>query len=236
MYKSEADKLRIQLIPKLYCTIFVCAKKESDKTNAIFKILKECTGKKTHLYIISSTAFNDDTWIYIIDYFENKGIDMTISTSLSEAGIPNKELEDKARKDMEDRKNEEEEPKQVLMLFYEQEEKSERKPKKIAPEYIFVFDDMSSMLRNKDIGTLIKYHRHFKTKIILSSQYPNDLAPESRKQTNIFLLFAGHSEDQLLELSKNMDLSIPFELFVQLYHNATSKPYSFLSVIPSIRN
>ena len=78
---------------------------------------------------------------------------------------------------------------------------------------------MSHMLRDKSISTLIKYHRHFKTKIIFSSQYPNDLAPESRKNINIFLLFAGHSEDKLMELFKNMDLKIPFGLFLQLYES-----------------
>ena len=56
--KPDPDKIKgYDLIPKLYCTIFICAKKESGKTNAIFKILKECIGKKTHLYIVASTVF-----------------------------------------------------------------------------------------------------------------------------------------------------------------------------------
>ncbi len=60
------------LIPKLYCAIFICANKESGKTNAIFKILKECVGKKTILYIITSTVYNDDNWRYIVKYFKRK--------------------------------------------------------------------------------------------------------------------------------------------------------------------
>lgn len=118
------------------------------------------------------------------------------------------------------------------MLFNddEEKEKKERKPKKVAPEYIFVFDDMAHALRDKSIRELIKQHRHFKTKVIFSSQYPNDLAPKSRKNINIFLLFTGHSENKLFELYENMDLIIPFGLFVKLYENATSKPYNFLYV------
>ena len=117
------------------------------------------------------------------------------------------------------------------MIFNTGEDvKKERKPKKMAPEYIFVFDDMSTMLRDKSISTLIKMHRHFKTKIICSSQYVNDLAPEARKNINFWLLFGGHSENKLLEVYTNCDLQIPFPLFVSLYENATEKKYSFLFV------
>lgn len=88
---------------------------------------------------------------------------------------------------------------------------------------------MSHNLRDKDISELIKMHRHFKNKVIFSSQYPNDLAPESRKQVDIFILFQGHSENKLLNYS-HMDLNISFDLFMQLYKNATEQPYSFLYV------
>ena len=145
--KVEPDRIKgYDLIPRLYCTIFICAKKESGKTNAIFKILKECTGKKTHLYIISSTAFNDDNWLAIVDYFEKKGIQITVSTSLEEARIHEKveELAENARKETERKKQTDEEPKQKIMLFNddEKEKKEPKKPRKVAPEYIFVFDDM----------------------------------------------------------------------------------------------
>ena len=223
------------LIPKLYCAMFICAKKESGKTNTIFKILKECTGKKTHLYIISSTVFNDPNWEAIVNHFEKKGINMTVSTSLEEAGIPQKvdELIEEAKQEMESKKNKVKNPEvpKKVNLFVTEEAKPERKPKKVAPEYIFVFDDMSHDLQDKSIATLIKKHRHFKTKIICSSQHINDLRPEARKNIDIFILFHGHSNDKLEELyKKNLDLRIPFDLFIKLYENATSKPYSFLYV------
>ena len=234
--KPDPDRIKgYDLIPRLYCSIFLCAKKESGKTNAIFKILKECTGKKTHLYIVANTVFNDDNWIAIVDYFEKKGIKMTVSTSLEEAGIHEKveELKEKAKKEVEERrKRKDEKPDDVAkLLFNEGEEvKKERKQKKVAPDYIFVFDDMSDELKDKSVSTLIKQHRHFRTKVLVSSQYPNDLAKDARKNIDIFILFSGHSEDKLMEVYKNMELKIPFPLFIRLYEDATTKEYSFLYV------
>lgn len=161
---------------------------------------------------------------------------MTVNTSLEEAGIPEKveELKEKAKLEAEERKKrKDEKPQDVTkQLFNTEEEKGEkeRKPKKVAPEYIFVFDDMSDSLRDKSISALIKRHRHFKTKVIFSSQYPNDLAKDARKNIDIFILFSGHSEDKLMEVYKNMELKIPFGLFTALYEDATEEPYSFLYV------
>jgi len=229
----DPDKIKgYDLIPDLYCAIFLCAKKKSGKTNAIFKILKECTGKKTHLYIVSSTIYNDNNGPKIVEYFEKKGIQVTVSTSLDEANIPQKveELTQLAKEEEEERKkNNDEKPKPKLKLSFgnEEEEKKERKPKKIAPEYIFVFDDMSTELRDKSIATLIKKHRHFKSKIICSSQYVNDLAKDARKNIDIWILFGGHSIDKLEEVYKNGEFHIPFDLFVALYNNATKDKYNF---------
>ena len=104
--KVEPDRIKgYDLIPRLYCAVFICAKKESGKTNAIFKILKECTGKKSHLYIISSTVYNGDNWVKIVEHFENKGINITISTSLEDTKIQMvKEWEEEARLAIESRK------------------------------------------------------------------------------------------------------------------------------------
>src|SRR5690606_16807852 len=97
----DPDKIKgYDLIPKLYCTIFVCAKKESGKTNAIFKILKECSNKKTKLYFVSSTIFNDENWIKICEHFEKKGNGIKQYTSLKEANLDiiTEELENDGKK------------------------------------------------------------------------------------------------------------------------------------------
>ncbi len=90
--------------------------------------------------------------------------------SLNEANLKvvTHELEKSAKQEIEDKKIGKE-VKQKLILFDDDEntEKKPRKDKKIAPELFFVFDDLSCDLRDKEISTLIKKHRHFKTKIML---------------------------------------------------------------------
>jgi hypothetical protein len=153
--KVEPEKIKgYDLMPKLYCTIFICAKKESGKTNTIFKILKECSTKKSELNFISSTIFNDDNWINICEYFEDKGNVVNKYTSLDEANLHSvtHELENAAKKKIEETKKAKGiKPKLILFEDEEDNVKKPRKEKKIAPEIIFVFDDLSSELRDKDI-------------------------------------------------------------------------------------
>ncbi len=89
---------------------------------------------------------------------------------------------------------------------------------------------MSTELRDKSISTLIKMHRHFKTKIICSSQYVNDLNKDARKNIDIWILFGGHSLDKLEEVYQNAGLNISFDTFLDLYVDATSQKYSFLYI------
>ena len=73
-------------------------------------------------------------------------------------------------------------------------------------------------------------HRHFLTKVIVSSQYPNDLLPEARNNIDFWILFAGHNDEKLLTIFRNCDLKITFDLFKALYEDATKKKYNFLYV------
>ena len=117
------------------------------------------------------------------------------------------------------------------MLFDDEEqEKPEKKQKKIGPDIIFVFDDLSTNLRDPDVSELIKMHRHFRTKVLVSSQYPNDMLPDARNNIDFWILFSGHSEEKLLTIFRNCDLKITFDLFKALYENATAKKYNFLYV------
>ncbi len=47
-------------------------------------------------------------------------------------------------------------------LFPKEEsiERKERKPKRLAPEYVFIFDDLGADLRDKSITQLFKTSRH----------------------------------------------------------------------------
>ena len=55
----------------------------------------------------------------------------------------------------------------------EDEEGKPRKPRKSkhqAPEYMIIFDDLKSKLKSRSLLDLLKKNRHYKTKLIISSQ------------------------------------------------------------------
>jgi len=78
--------------------------------------------------------------------------------------------------------------------------------------------------------SLLKFNRHFKSKLIISSQWLHDLLPESRKQIDLFLVFKGFPERKMQEIYKDCDSGIPFETFLQMYQKATEKPHSFFYI------
>ena len=124
-------------------------------------------------------------------------------------------------------------PKSIIRCGDEDEECEEEKKKKskyVDLDYIIVLDDLSSELKNKALVSLLKKNRHFKSKVIVSSQYLNDLLPESLKQIDYWLVFRGMPEEKLQHIYKMADLSIPYELFTQIYKKATEKMYSFLYI------
>jgi hypothetical protein len=50
---------------------------------------------------------------------------------------------------------------------------------------------------------LLKWNRHYKAKVIISSQWLHDLLPESRKQIDLFLIFKGFPAKKLAEIYKD---------------------------------
>ena len=241
------------LCPELYANIFLCAKKKSGKTSAIFKIMKGCTIKKTIIYIFCSTIYKDRNWIEIRKHFQNKGMEINVFTSLYEDG------EDQLQKlinqlSAEAQENEEEPQEEAPQLDRcddilerlkgnyhviksndddEDEQGKPRKPRKSkhqAPEYMIIFDDLSSELKSRSLLDLLKKNRHYKTKLIISSQWVHDLLPESRKQIDLFLIFKGFPQKKVEEIYKDCDNSVPFETFLEVYKNATEKPFSFMYI------
>ncbi len=112
----------------------------------------------------------------------------------------------------------------------EPKERKERKPKKLAPEYIFIFDDLGNDLRHVSITQLFKTSRHYKAKVIVSSQYIHDLSTSAIKNLDYCLIFKSFNKEKLLVLYEALDLSIEFDVFEQLYHDATAEQFNFLYV------
>ena len=226
-----------KLFPDPYSNIFLVARKRSGKTSAIFKILRECMTKDTTLICFVSTIHKDRTWQLITKYFENKGNNVLKYTSLMEDGINQLEA---LVKHLENENPEDEEEKEKViqgrgvLKFNDDEEEikgeGKRKSKYVPLEYIIVCDDLSDELKNKSLVSLLKKNRHFKAKVIISSQYLNDLLPESLKQIDYWLVFKSIPEEKLQHIYKMADISIPYELFIQIYKKATEKMYSFLYI------
>lgn len=247
------------LIPEVYSNIFICAKKKSGKTSATFKILKECSIKNTVIIVFCSTIYKDKNWIQIRKYFENKNMDIRIFTSIYEDGEDqlNKlinELNQEAQDIEEHEEIKEHEENEVIdktddiilrltnlytnnnnneTIFNEPTTDKTKKPRKSkyqAPEYIIVLDDLSTELKATSLTSLMKKNRHFKTKIIISSQWYHDVAPESRKQIDVFILFKSLAEKKLEIIYKDSDTSLDYDLFYKIYKKATKKPFSFLFI------
>src|SRR3954464_2715806 len=86
---------------------------------------------------------------------------------------------------------------------------TQKKSKHQAPEYIIVFDDLSSELKSPSLLSLLKWNRHYKSKLIISSQWLHDLLPESRKQLDLFLIFKGFPKEKLALIHRDCDSAVP---------------------------
>ncbi len=229
-----------------YSNVFVCARKKSGKSVVIHNILKECVGRDTTVIFFVSTLYKDPVYKNMLTMCEKNNINYIGYTSLKEDGVDHlQDLVDSFKAAAE--KKHEEEQKEIqdggkkkkkqkgLGLFQDDPDDDEKevKPRKLkylAPEYIFIFDDLSNETKSKSLVTLLKNNRHWKLRIILSSQYYNDLLPESRKQIDIFIIFKSIIEAKLFEIFKDADLSVTFPEFLDIYKWATKEPYSFLYV------
>ncbi len=217
-----------ELFEEPYANIFLLAKKKSGKTNTIFKILKASTGRNTKIIIFSSTVSKDPNWIHIQKFFKNKKTSIQQFTSIKEDRVNHiQEILKNFQDEIVDSK--EEKPKLELFSFEELTD-NPKKENKLAPEYIFVFDDIGNELQDKFVSQLLKTNRHYKSKVIISSQYLNDLTPQSRKQIDYMLLFKGQPVDKLKTIHEDLDLATEFNVFLTLYNNATLEKFCFLYI------
>ena len=236
LYGGSNDLRQVKgesLFPEVYANIFILAKKKSGKSVVVNKIIRSCSTIETTVIVFASTVDRDKEHLAIKKYCDNKGIGYIGYTSMEEDGVNVldiliQKLQDEAKDNMDI-----EEEHKSMNLFDsddEDEEPKKRKSKYLAPEYILVFDDISNELRNRTLEKLMKMNRHYKMKVIISSQYCNDLLPSEIKQLDYCLVFRGETDAKLEKLHKDLDLSINFELFKKVYKYATQKMYSFLYI------
>jgi len=226
------------MFPEPYCNIFICAKKKSGKSTVIYNIINKCIDTDTKVYIFCSTVSKDASWIATTKYLDKKEIFYEKHQSLKDEDgkdILKDIIKDLQKEDDEDEEEEIKVKKKHIKTEADDEEDKPKKKRKLACENLFIFDDISSEIKsNKTIFSLLKQNRHYKSKVIISSQYIHDIPPQARLQTDYFLVFQGINVEKLDIIYKDADVNITFEEFVELYMKATEDKYNFLYI--DVRN
>jgi hypothetical protein len=247
---KEQDKRPIkgeEMFAEIYANIFCVAKKNSGKTTVVYNIVKECCTRDTTVLVFASTVDKDETHLCIKQYCKDHSIPYLAYISMKQHDEVKVDIIDtlidklqaEAKEEEQSDTDDEEETsssKNEIELFdsdaEDEEEKApkRRKNKYRAPEYMIILDDISNELKSATLVKLLKMNRHFKMKVIVSSQYVNDLLPESIKQMDYCLIFKGEPLIKLQKLYKDLDLGIDFETFRQYYKIATNEKYGFLYI------
>ena len=91
--KTNPNEIKgYNVIPSLYCNIYICGPKGTGKTNIIFKIIDSCINSETKVIVFCSTHDNDAAWIYIKKYFEKHQIQAIFYSSLFENEVDQLEI------------------------------------------------------------------------------------------------------------------------------------------------
>lgn len=218
-----------------YCNVFLCAKKRSGKTHTIYNIIQKCASSKSNVIAFSSSVNKDKSYLAIKKYCKLKDIPFVGYTDfIDENGVNilKNIIDNLKNEEPEDEELDERKHKQPFDMYgnINEEHEKEKKEKYLVPEYIFIFDDLSTGLQNPMISKLVKMNRHFKAMVLLSSQYLKDLQPQALRQMDFYLVFSGQSEDKLRLIHQHADLSVEYEDFEKIYHHATSEKYNFLFI------
>jgi hypothetical protein len=226
-----------ELCPCLYANIYLVAKKNSGKTTVIWNIIDRCTGRDTIIFAWVSTLNNDANWRTIRKMCEDRGIPFIGSTSLMNDGVDELEalihsLQKKAADEDEKDEAPPRTPFPCLPVGAATESKTRKPPrtKYQAPELIIILDDLADELKKTSVATLLKKNRHFKSKVIISSQWLNDIPPTALGQMSLVCLFRGFSVEKLEEFHSKARLSLPLEEFITMYKDATSDDFGFLCI------
>ncbi len=225
--------------------VFMASQTMSGKTTVLFNMIKMLCNKYTNVIVFCSTIHNDPSWIHIREFLQEKDIsnlfydsiydDDTGENRLSEL-LRNLKDEAKQKEERKEKKDMKEKPKKIILYDDSESEDNDdepkRKPKKMAQKYLLIFDDLSEELRkDKTVQQLCKKSRHFNCRVVLSSQYMNDIDPATMRQMMYGILFSGHGEDKLRLIYRNLDLTFcPFDLFERIYNAITAKKYDFLFI------
>ena len=221
-----------------YANILLLAKKNSGKTTIIYNIIKNCAGPKTEVIIFCPTWRRDDSYKHIIKHMNKRKIEHQEYTSLYDGknNILADFLDELGNADDSEPDSEDEEPPDPLTLcaataHVEKKESKPRASRYVAPEFIFIFDDMKKQNRDRIIDKLIATNRHYKAKVILSTQFVTDITPGTLANLDVALLFPKIPAERIESVYAAFDLANQTpEQFAAMYARATSADHNFLYI------
>ena len=242
-----------ELFTEPYANICCLAKKKSGKTTVVKAIIEKCATKGTKVLVFCASFNKDKNWKAITEWCDDHEVEIEGFESLKDehgTDILGERLwEFKQSDKKEEKKKHKPEPEKVYVEMDDvdvgymrvpgaaaaaaapAEPEKKKKQSKYAPlEWIIIFDDVGGEIRAKSVNELLKTNRHWKSKVIVSTQYVTDLEPAARRQFDYWLLFPKLSLKNLEMVRESAGLPLEEEQFVDLYHAGTPAPYNFLYV------
>jgi hypothetical protein len=235
----ESKHLGWQLFPDRYCNILILASKKSGKTTALNHIVKNSMNPKDSIKIFASTVFKDPIYDNLIAWCASHNIPADCHEDFRECRINHLKdfMENSRFEDMDDEI-------QTGKLFLTEPDVFAVRPlcgamnmlnlpnetKKESSDTTIILDDMGQDLRDISVENLLKTSRHHHSRVIISTQWLNDLRPASVRQLDYILLFRGLPDDKLIELHKKITTPTPIRDFLNIYRNCTILPYSFMYI------
>lgn len=204
--RSKESIIGFEYFEEPFCNIFILAKKNSGKTTLIFNMIQNILkrGYEQSVYFFVGTINKDIIYEKITDMLKHNLIEYHCYDSVVN----------------DDKLN-------VLDAVLDNIKEID-KDNYDYPENIFIFDDISFDLKNRSLSKLLKSNRHYKSKVIISSQYVTDITPSTRLQLDYCLVFRNLSKANLYQ---SLDIWIEYDKFKDYYDYATTKnDHSFLYI------
>lgn len=252
---SSKNCMGYDYIPTKYANCVLYGRKKSGKTTVLYNLLKNRLGggHTKEAFIFCSSHEHDPTWTKIIGMLLKKGIDVH---AFHHFIGPNKEnvidefiQQRQDEREMEKEKKEQKEmpvisrpmfggmaPVNDTSLMSEPEEKKKCKSKRVAPEFVMIFDDLSASMRHPSISKLLTFNRHFHCDNYISCHSVKNLTPDAHTNVDCAIVFPKFSPDAIEHIATKMECSFPQDTnkkshLQDLYQQATSpEKYSFLVI------
>ncbi len=243
-----------EIIPELYPgSLALLAKTRSGKTTVINHIMEHCVDERVDVHIFASTVGLDASWIKVVKVLRHRGVGVTTYTSIFHPMTGVNQL-NQVFAEFERKKKAKEKEKKTRKSIYEvvqapkflaapnpiadpdmvapSESKKEEDYETSAPERWVIIDDMDQeQLRAKCLDNNLKKCRHYKARILISTQHIIHVTPSALTQLSMVCFWKGFSPNYMAKLHDRLAMHavIDFKQFWLLYSMATKEDHSFLT-------